>query len=191
MEKVKLTQEQAREIERIKNYFNRHEYITKFVETNGVSDSEFHIEELVRALYIGYEVEPEFKVGDYVVNGGGKVVEILEDKGDSFIVGWIANGKMFKESTFKHSILRHAIPEEVSKEKQRRWWSKHNRGLWELREGDVLKADDGGYPIEVCEVFDSRNVRLTGVIPYVKINELKEGYRVTCFAEDRKDLGDD
>src|SRR5690625_658489 len=173
-EKVKLTQEQAREIERIKNYFNRHEYITKFVETNGVSDSEFHIEELVRALYIGYEVEPEFKVGDYVVNGGGRVVEILEVTCDSFVVGWIANGKMFKESTFKHSILRHAIPEEVSKEKQRRWWAKHDRGVWELREGDALKANDGGYLVEVCEVFDSCNVRLTGGIPYVKINELKE-----------------
>src|SRR5690625_6397236 len=84
-------------------------------------------------------------------------------------------------------VLRHATLDEIEEEKERRWWAKHGRGVWELREGDALKADDGDYLVEVCEVFDSCNVRLTGGVVHVKISELKEGYRVICFAEDRKD----
>ena|SRR5690625_1012036 len=178
-EKVKLTQEQAREIERIKKYFNRHEYITKFVESNGVSDSEFHIEELVRALYIGYEVEPEFKVRDFVKNDRGRVVEILEDKGNSFVVGWIANGKLYKETVSKNSILRHVTKQEI-------WWASHGRGVWELKGHDILthRFYGGNYA-----VFSVRNDLVTFYGPNEDrmLGDVRKNFKVKYFAEDRKD----
>ena len=195
MEKVKLTQEQANIISNI-SLDELGEWFYKDERTNTdmyEALKDFTMEEIAKAKIEGYEVEPKFKVGDWVIrtldfgryHEKGRVFQIAnfddreniyaDDGGPSHLPG----------------SIRHATPEEVSKEKQRRWWSKHNRGLWELREWDALKAVDGGHLVEVCEVFDSRFVRLTGVIPHVKISELKEGYRVTCFAEDRKDLGDD
>src|SRR5690625_1693434 len=185
MEKVKLTQKQADAIESLLKKGSRDEILDTHFNIDSWQYSEnrclngMEASHLARALYIGYEVEPKFKVRDWVYNKNADVFLQIDDKDMA---------TRYSEYT---SIYRHATPEEVSKERQRRWWSKHNRGLWELREGDVLKADDGGYPIEVCEVFDSRNVRLTGAIPHVKISELKEGYKVVYFAEDRKDLGDD
>src|SRR5690625_3185738 len=189
MEKVKLTQEQAGEIERIKNYFNRHEYITKFVETNGVSDSEFHIEELVRALYIGYEVEPEFKVGAWVsVSWQSKKPTIHKDVK---LVGG-NDLKIDGEQLNKHpslDIVRHATPKEIAKEKQRRWWAKHDRGLWELAPGDIVFFPGRIYREVTSSVNDCRRGEYTFDDSFdVYKNELINGsYEVVCFAKDRKD----
>jgi|SRR5690625_1255733 len=165
MEKVKLTQEQAGEIERIKNYFNRHEYITKFVETNGVSDSEFHIEELVRALYTGYEVEPEFKAGDWVHNN--------------------LNGCVFQIKEYQLEVInddprniRHAT-------KQEAWWASHGRDVDQYKHNDVIKESYNQVIREVSHVEDN--------IVYMKCGGGfgKDALKIVCFAEDRKDLGDD
>src|SRR5690625_4019673 len=185
MEKVKLTQEQADAIERLLEKGSRDEILDTHFNIDSWQYPEnrclngMEASHLARALYIGYEVEPKFKVRDWVYNKNADVFLQIDDK-----------DMATRYSEFP-SIYRHATPEEIAKEKQRIWWAKHDRGVWELREGDALKADDGDYLVEVCEVFDSCNVRLTGGVVHVKISELKEGYRVICFAEDRKDLGDD
>src|SRR5690625_7480192 len=73
MEKVKLTPEQANAI---KKWINKELLIIAkasglFEHSTDESIAELTMEQLVKALYIGYEVEPEFKVGDWVVNANG------------------------------------------------------------------------------------------------------------------------
>src|SRR5699024_11077859 len=70
MEKVKVTRVQADAIEYCKAEFgkdktiNTHAKGTWAYDCKPLNDLEFS--ELARALYIGYEVEPEFKAGDWV-----------------------------------------------------------------------------------------------------------------------------
>src|SRR5690625_4957584 len=203
MEKVKLTQEQANIISSI-GLDELGEWFYKDERTNTdmyAALKDFTMEEIAKAKIEGYEVEPEFKVGDWVITGAfgeshrGRALKIRRISKNYKITGisycYFENTDELHYNCYLEDIDRQATPEEIAKEKQRIWWAKHDRGVWELREGDALKADDGDYLVEVCEVFDSCNVRLTGGITHVKVSELKEGYRVICFAEDRKDLGDD
>jgi len=192
MEKVKLTQDQANIISSI-SLDELGEWFYKDERTNTDMYAvlkDFTMEKIAKAKIIGYEVKPEFKPGDYVVNDVGTIGLIKSVNGDLYKGVWIRDCDIPMRCT-SNKIDRHATPKEVEEAKERRWWTKHDRGVWELREGDALKAVDGGHLVEVCEVFDSRNVRFIGGTLYVKVSELKEGYKIVCFAEDRKDLGDD
>src|SRR5699024_8891965 len=84
------------------------------------------------------------------------------------------------------SRLRHATPEEIAKEKQRRWWAKHGREVWELRENDILYYDDEFKEVE--EVSEIGAIMLSSERVYTPIETIKNKYSVACFAEDRKDL---
>lgn len=100
-------------------------------------------DDFFRCLYIGYEVEPEFKVGDWVVTKSGYVGEI------EFInefEGWanIGYSKETKErgvclaKTFKlNEIERHATESEIAQEKERRKWEKIGRKLGEYHHYDI------------------------------------------------------
>src|SRR5690625_4778741 len=160
MEKVKLTQEQANIISNI-SLDELGEWFYKDERTNTdmyAALKDFTMEEIAKAKIEGYEVKPEFKVGDWVIRtlDMGK----SHEKGRVFKVASVDDWEnIYADDGGPNHLprsLRHATPEEIAKEKRRRWWSKHNRGLWELREGDALKAVDGGHLVEVCEVFDSR-----------------------------------
>lgn len=167
MGKVRLSKKQAEEIKRI--------------EKMGVW-SELSYEDFQSALLSGYEVKPEFKVGDYVINDRGIIVEILEDDGDGFFVGWIANGSMYTEITPKSRILRHAT-------KQESWWAKHGRKVWELREGDVIKpkSDANIRSLPIVSHISSNKVYTTAGT-YVSMHDIYEAWEVFTFAEDRKDV---
>src|SRR5690625_814820 len=192
MEKVKLTQEQADAIERgIKIYgksriMNDHAldgWVGNLNDLNGLTK-----DEIARALYVGYEVEPEIKVGDWVfIDFGEAGTEIGFIKGrinepHSFYIDKCHFGANVNEA-------RHATPEEIAKEKERRWWNKHGRDVWELKKGDVI-----GINIKTITINE---VREDGYIAYFdglgsdriySVDSLKSGgYKIICFAEDRKD----
>src|SRR5690625_3914269 len=86
-------------------------------------------------------------------------------------------------------VLRHATLDEIEEEKERRWWAKHGRDVWELKKGDVI-----GINIKTITINE---VREDGYITYFdglgseriyRIDSLKSGgYKIICFAEDRKD----
>src|SRR5699024_1047502 len=97
-------------------------------------------DEFIRALYIGYEVEETYEVGDWVYveapkEGLPNVYQVMN--ADKYSVNL---DRLY--GNFKNSKLRHATPEEIAEEKQRRWWAKHGRNVWELREGDLLRCID-------------------------------------------------
>lgn len=174
-EKVKLTKEQANAIE----YFRK-----TFIENPKTSMSN---ETLIAALNHGYEVEPEFKVGDWVIYDD-QIVRIKDVFTNNtvhtpYLKNFIVEGidKWFD----LERVERHATPEEIAAEKERRWWSKHGREVWELKVGDVLLNRDN----ELCEVTGKSDLN-------VFINDKPQqgstvgsyGFKVVCFAEDRKDI---
>src|SRR5699024_1028720 len=188
MEKVKLTQEQADAIEVWKKTSYR---LDDFLTYKNMLDESFKclrgfsLDKFAKALYIGYEVEPNIKVGDFVdigLFGVSKIAEVTGVKGDAIAI----NGS---DEYHEFKINRVLTDEEKHEEKQRRWWKSHNRDVWELREGDILSMD--GYEnvtMAVKEVIHENITLLNGEDEeYMFLYDIKNLLSVVCFAEDRKD----
>src|SRR5699024_858662 len=86
----------------------------------------------------------------------------------------------------RHTTIRHATPEEIAEEKQRRRWAKHGREVWELRENDIPYYDDEFKEVE--EVAGIGANMLSSERVYLPIETIKNKYSVACFAEGRKDV---
>lgn len=185
MSKVILTQEQVEAIEiAIREYgkddvLNDHlsaypDYQNWGNNLEPLNGLEPHI--LARALYQpdGYEVEPEFKVGDWVVGEG----HILAYK-----ISKIKNDRIYFDystGNLRVEQVRHATPEEIKEEKRRRWWHDRDRGVWEVYEGDILMNNHGEHCLNVTDLILKR----FGVLDY---DQLDEFYKVACLAENRED----
>ena len=195
-EKVKLTRPQAAAIERIKSnsvQFNIEKHESKsWRDLSGLND--LSTEELALALFIGYEIKEEFKVGDWVIHDNktiGKVKKIVNDVITIDVeLGYLRDdGEIAYVNTLAR-YFRHATPEEIEEEKERRWWTKHSRKPWELKVGDVLIYEDSllDLPevIEIVKVEDGIIYFSDGDIEYM--SDIDFGYKVICFAENRLDL---
>lgn len=210
MEKVKLTQDQADAIESIKRFWvseededektSNIEHLIKkkikhpkwFVEEDAPIQ-DMSLLDFIDSLRFGYEVVSEYKEGDWIahksINGivVGKVTKVF--KNEKQVKTDIINSAG-DESYFMLMDIRHATPLEIAEEKERRWWNKHGRDVWELRKGDVI-----GINIKTITINE---VREDGYIAYFdglgsdriySIDSLKSGgYKIICFAEDRKDV---
>lgn len=199
-DKVKITQEQADAIEREVGGGGDRETPVE-IHVNGWKHHEnqclnnLSLEEFVRALYIGYEVEPEFRDDEWVFLVDGTITRILYVRDDEIMP--YPSGIKFSHGKggdcwYAYSdIKRHATPEEIAKEKTRRWWEKHGREPWELKPGDVLRKICSSFDFEALEVesVDAEYITLADCrqINY-KTTNMKINYKVICFAEDRKDV---
>src|SRR5690625_2377859 len=177
MEKVKLTQEQVEALQNRLTFLKKSEIIRHHAvysePWNGIHEclNSINLDDMIRALYIGYEVEPEFKVGDWVTCSlFSGVYEITEDNQFLGIVQLDNNGGGIHESR-----LRHATPEEIAKEKERRMFATYDREPWEIKANDILLDK---------ELNDYVSVNFGGMFSESK----RKLYKVVCFAEDRKDL---
>lgn len=132
-EKLKVTQEQADWLEK----YESEEAIDYAIDIQPLKkrpDSpivDWHASMVARALLIGYEIKPEYKVGDLVIperdgrTNSSEIYEIIDlDKAHANLKGIIG--------IFSLSQLRHATPEEIEAEKERRKWAR-------IEEGDVLR----------------------------------------------------
>ncbi|MET3657875.1 hypothetical protein [Sporosarcina psychrophila] len=134
-EKVKLTREQADAID------------TMARATKGML-----VVDLLRAIQEGYDVEPEYKVGDWIVRLNGTT--FLNDKA-VVRVDKVSDIHLF----YDHDIgidkirIRHATPEEIKVEQERRVWAKIGREVGEFRKGDVriTKGTVSGFVRTNCE----------------------------------------
>lgn len=161
MDKIKITQEQANIIESLEE-IQKPFYVSwkaKGILYTGVLE-DLPLDELIRALYIGYEVEEEFKFGDWVRLNNGDLFKIT-------------SGNLASEYS-KSNAIRHATPEEIAEEKQRRWWKNNNRNVWELKKGDV-----------VSENFSSETQIIGADICRFSY---PDQFKVVCFVKDRKDV---
>jgi len=104
---------------------------------------------------------------------------------------WSAwNGDKFTTKIYRDQ-LRYATPEEIAEEIQRRWWAKHDRKVWELKEGDVLKDIYQREIHEVVGIGFMGSVMFEGDTSYRAVDEIENKCTVVCFAEDRKDADHD
>lgn len=182
-EKVKLTREQAEAIKELKKRKFDDDVIVHNTVFYQVTERErdtlytalkdIHLDSLIRALYIGYEIEEEYKVGDWVViteehNSKGKVLQI------KIVESAILNldyGNGF-QSWWPVSSLRHATPEEIKTEQERRVWAKIGREVGEFRDGDLSIGKDG---------FEYKTIQ--GMNAAYKESDLKGFYPAESFIE--------
>ena len=192
MEKVKVTREQADAVERLRGH-HRSE-MEKFKKEPYIFADwlkplhELSVDEIDRACYEGYEIKPEFKIGDWVyvdwINKSAekhvfKVTKLLEGK-------YVAIDADYVNKIPPLNIVRHATPEEIATEKTRRWWAKHDREVWELKREDVFVSDTK-QAYTVKEVSDGR-VRTHESARTFNVEMMGQCHKIACFAEDRKDI---
>ena len=193
MSKVKLTQKQARMFENHKDAVK--ELLEKRVCDNcPTSIDSLPIDDVVKAIVYGYEVEPEFKVGDFVV-WHGSIVNIkhpqtndYKDDGSCYFTLERSDGSTY--GNISRDEIRHATPEEIAEEKERRWWRARNRDVWELRAQDILKQKSGNELAEVKKVHNSGYL-IGKWTCYESKEYVKKHYTVVCLAENRLDVKDD
>jgi hypothetical protein len=141
-------------------------------------------------MLYGYEVEPEYKVGGWVVLEDGYIgeIEFINE-----IEEWanIGDSKDTKErgvclaKTYDLvDIERHATPSEIAEEKERRFWSEHGREPWQLKQGDILTKTIDGFPVIVSPHNED-------YLNDFDIGGLRKQYRVACFVDDREDWEND
>src|SRR5690625_1522661 len=197
MEKVKLTQKQAEDLEEALHAYedDKDHMINESVRAKDTTDSDsisyFSASKIAKAIYIGYEVK-SYKIDDWVkveIQNEVRVSEIYAIKGDKYFLERLPG--YFKAQ----NILDHATDEEIAEEKEYRWWFRHNRDVWELRKGDVLILNDHGYHIVDQIVKDEKETLYWFVSPdgpgnITQQQLIDEGlweWRVVYFYEDRKD----
>lgn len=181
-EKVKLTQEQADELELQKKELQKKDIVIRRVLTadnNGYFNTTFHsisVDKLIKALYIGYEVDPKYNAGDWLKNTTNQQVFKLDD----------GAAKILNEFPERYNYIRHATAEEIAEEKKCIWWGMFGREVYEFKKGDLIK----------CEGITSEVEELKEGLIWIKLNkskgtltkELYHQIKVICFVEDRKDL---
>ncbi len=201
MSKVKITQEQADAIEQLERHSSDDEIIARSVKGrlfgqpyNDCYDrlNELTLFTLVCALDKGYEVEPEFKAGQWIYDITDKNKTVIE-------VAYVTDRRVHGFWKTQHSDIdthvaienaRHFTKAEIAKEKERRWWKKHGRDVWEIRQGDVLMATRR-HIFEVTADPKSHEFGCyTGNDEFdFDITECKaEKWKVICFRDDRKDV---
>lgn len=194
MKKVRITQEQADAIERLKQShrdeikrFKKHpDHFVNWL----LPIKNMHVDDIEKAYRDGYEIEIEYKQGEHVFHKSSeKIGVVYEDNGYLSVRFLDVKGT---DMAFNPLNFRHATRQEIETEKTHIWWKKHDRNMWEIREGDILSYL--GYPF-VVDSFDS------GVVHF-KINEefdrqyteaecfnfVKGNFKLLCFVEDRKDI---
>lgn len=191
MSKVKLTKKQADAIEYEMAGSERALEIFTRIHLNGWRANrnqclnELTLDELVRAVLIGYEVVPEFKIGDKLIYQY-KQNNIFGEVNRDLSVRWSDNVESTKEKIEQLNDLgevRLATESEIKEEKRRRWWSARDREVWEVYEGDIIKAKEDGLAFNVS----SLNI---DYLTCLSVEELDERYAVICLAENREDVGE-
>ena len=82
------------------------------------------LDELARALYVGYEVAEEFEQGDWVVVNEDFFITIISNVYEGGIIQLFGNS-----DNFIGKDLRHATPTEIEEEEKRRMDKKINE-IW-------------------------------------------------------------
>lgn len=198
MRKVKLNKMQANAVDKlreewkyckiVKSHAHGIKWINEYNSLNTVS-----LDDLIKAIYVGYEKMVEAREGDWVITEGysslydGKVLRInlVTKDGACYFDG----SEHPSHNFFMEHIKRKATELEIQEEKERVKWCEEGRGYWELRNGDLL-IDEFNVVSEVIKIVGKRIIflRLEGNNMYSQhIKGVKITKRVLCFQENRFD----
>ncbi|WP_405101614.1 hypothetical protein [Oceanobacillus sp. FSL H7-0719] len=143
-------------------------------------------EELLKALYIGYEAEPEFKENDWVTDiKTGKIARI-DHRGYDGELAWVDDD----EKNFFDSP-RHSTPSEIAEEKERRFFAEHGREPWELKKNDILNDRRENCTVTIAKVIDKEVMTVlftNGDWEFYNNIVEDSDWRVACFADKRLDV---
>ena len=162
-EKLKLTQEQAEAIEVVRTIIIPIEFANKL---KGLSAAD-----ILQAIKEGYDIKTQFKVGDWVVRVSEFRSYVENAKYQNYRVNsvfriqTILNSYAIDEHGTNHDLenIRHAIPEEIKREKERRLWHSIGREVGEFREGDIRILDDGN-SVHITDVDYARAKYIQGTL---------------------------
>lgn len=158
MEKIKLTVEQGKAIESLLVVMSADGILNEFA--RGVSSScgscwqylnELPMSELARALLVGYEVEETFKVGDWVSLIGSPLTtfKIYAVRNSHAVPDWLKGiydcGDTDVRDWMQFNTIRHATPEEIKAEQERRVWKSIGRRYQEIKVGDISIFKDNTF----------------------------------------------
>lgn len=172
MERVIITKEEAKAIKRLK----------QFVQSDEILDCRFTGREIGNIFLHGYEVEPEFEVGDWVYDMHHNKVARIDHRGVDDDRVWVDDDELNFSSIVD---IRHATQEEIQQEKERRFFNEHGRKPRELKVGDVLVKKMDNFPLVVTEV-NAEEITLN--LLTCTRSEVKKRCKVLCFAEKRLDV---
>lgn len=177
MKKVKLTESQVDAFE-FTNKFNNLEFNVR-KHMNGWTDkrtlclNSLSLKDYLKALYIGYEVEPVYHLKE-LVKYGECIFEIYQIPR----IGAV-NLKSELGSTISHvpvTEIEKLTNDELSTEKTRRWWSSNHRDVNELKTDDVVLNT------QTDKIYTISKFSNKKLLTYEK---------VICFAQERKDIDAD
>lgn len=139
MEKVKLTQEQENAINELREEGLSDTQIIyghmTFMMPLQKSLATINTDELIRALYIGYEVEPVFKVGDWVTDNlsliTGKIKLINQDC-----------YKLDTNISVSKGMAKHSTRDAIKEEKRRRTEEKLDGILLSLTDTERIRMQN-------------------------------------------------
>lgn len=183
MEKVKVTEQHLRELKIWNDNNNKFSsFILGVGRRTGTYENLYKLtpEQFALLLCDWYEVEPEFKEGDWIHNNVTGRVAKMDDRGYDEEVAWVDDDKVNFFTEF-----RHATPEEIAEEKERRFFNEHGRKPWELKVGDVLVKKMDNFPLVVTEV-NAEEITLN--LLTCTRSEVKKRCKVLCFVDDRLDV---
>lgn len=183
--KVKISEHEAEVIERVKYGKTKEQvirnsfmYTDRYAFTGSVTNEvrKMGIDKVIKVLYIGYEVEPEFKIGDSLIDGDGNFIKVQEIISDG--IGYIDG--FFGCKTEQYKSLRYA----TDKEKKVNFWSERDRKVWELKRGDIIRELNKSKKLTIDAFSFNRVFMKDGSI--ITHQDL-DNFVVVCFTEDRQD----
>ncbi|WP_336822979.1 hypothetical protein [Sporosarcina sp. USHLN248] len=110
-------------------------------------------DKLLDALRTGYEIEDEYKVGDWVIWDDRSGIAMINSLHLREKDKWVSDVYDCWED--KNKIIRHATTEEIKAEKERRKWAKIGRKPGEFRDGDLGISEHGNY-IDTPSILKAR-----------------------------------
>lgn len=191
MEKAKLTQDQAEAFEKARRCHSVEEMIRVHVHETYRWFGEYSplnqisLEDLIRALYAGYEVDSGIKVGDWV-SYGEFTTQVTRIEGFKIWADWHNSGDAGDESWVHEDVVRLASENEIAKAKRVSLKNEiknlpkgsllvwKGRQLFEFIEYNPVLE----FPVRVKDYFSGSP---DGISPSNLI-------KILCRAEDRKDV---
>src|SRR5690625_97718 len=138
MEKAVLTKEQAERIEELRE---KHKSNFMIIRNASFTDTRNKVafddpDQLVKALYFGYEKKKQYKKVDWVK---------LKDRNEAIKLSydWMVD----QANGIHYERIRPATEEEASAE----WFKRHGREHCEIKKGDILKRVSTGFIFEVTD----------------------------------------